>query len=65
MSVVLDAYKSFSPELYEIAKDFFDNAWIDVPPRDGKRSRGLFARRSAPEPILTCCLILPANATTC
>jgi oligoendopeptidase F len=38
VSVVLNAYKSFSPELYKIAKDFFDNNWIDVPPRDGKRS---------------------------
>ncbi len=38
VSTVLDAYEKFSPELHEIAKEFFDNAWIDVPPRDGKRS---------------------------
>lgn len=38
VKVVLDAYKEFSPKLYNIAKDFFDNNWIDVPPRDGKRS---------------------------
>lgn len=38
VKVVLDAYKEFSPKLYDVAKDFFDNNWIDVPPRDGKRS---------------------------
>ncbi len=37
VKIVLDAYKAFSPKLYEIAKDFFDNNWVDVPPRDGKR----------------------------
>lgn len=38
VTVVLDAYKAFSPKLHKIAKEFFDNAWIDVPPRDGKRN---------------------------
>ncbi len=38
VKIVLNAYKEFSPKLYNIAKDFFDNNWIDVPPRDGKRS---------------------------
>lgn len=38
VKIVLNAYKEFSPKLYKIAKDFFDNNWIDVPPRDGKRS---------------------------
>lgn len=38
VEIVLNAYKEFSPKLYKIAKDFFDNNWIDVPPRDGKRS---------------------------
>ena len=38
VKTVLDAYKEFSPKLYDIAKDFFDNSWVDVPPRDGKRS---------------------------
>jgi len=38
VKIVLDAYKEFSPKLYDIAKEFFDNNWIDVPPRDGKRS---------------------------
>lgn len=38
VEIVLNAYKEFSPKLYNIAKDFFENNWIDVPPRDGKRS---------------------------
>lgn len=42
VNIVLRAYKEFSPRLYEIAKNFFDNNWIDVPPRQGKRS-GAFA----------------------
>lgn len=42
VKTVLDAYKEFSPKLYDVAKDFFDHEWIDVPPRDGKRS-GAFA----------------------
>lgn len=45
--LVLDAYKSFSPKLYNIAKDFFDYGWIDVPPRDGKRSGAFCAPVSA------------------
>ena len=42
VKTVLDAYKNFSPKLYDVAKDFFEHNWIDVPPRDGKRS-GAFA----------------------
>jgi len=42
VSIVLNAYKEFSPKLYNIAKNFFENNWIDVPPRQGKRS-GAFA----------------------
>lgn len=38
VKIVLNAYKEFSPKLYNIAKDFFDHNWVDVPPRDGKRS---------------------------
>lgn len=38
VKIVLQAYKEFSPKLYDIAKDFFEQNWIDVPPRDGKRS---------------------------
>jgi len=44
VNTVLEAYKQFSPKLYNLAIDFFDknHSWIDVPPRDGKRS-GAFA----------------------
>lgn len=44
VEIVLKAYKEFSPKLYNLAVDFFDkqHSWIDVPPRDGKRS-GAFA----------------------
>ena len=42
VNIVLKAYKEFSPKLYNIAKNFFENNWIDVPPRQGKRS-GAFA----------------------
>ena len=44
VKTVLSSYNEFSPKLYNLAKDFFNknNSWIDVPPRDGKRS-GAFA----------------------
>ena len=42
VKLVLEAYGEFSPKLQEVAKDFFSHNWIDVPPRDGKRS-GAFA----------------------
>ena len=42
VDIVLNAYQEFSPKLYSIAKNFFENNWIDVPPRQGKRS-GAFA----------------------
>ena len=44
VKTVLEAYKEFSPKLYDLATDFFnkEHSWIDVPPRDGKRS-GAFA----------------------
>ncbi len=44
---VLDAYGSFSPELAEVAQNFFDNAWIDTPVRPGK-SPGAFAHSTVP-----------------
>lgn len=34
--IVLDCYGSFSSELGALAQRFFDEAWIDVPPRPGK-----------------------------
>lgn len=44
---VLSAYARFSPELADIGKRFFDNAWIDVPARAGKAS-GAFAHPTVP-----------------
>lgn len=38
VDTVLKGYYGFSEKLGRVAQDFFDNAWIDVPPRDGKRS---------------------------
>ncbi len=38
VQTVLDGYEKFSPKLKKIALDFFEKNWIDVPPRDGKRS---------------------------
>jgi len=38
VDTVLKGYYGFSDKLGMIAQEFFDNAWIDVPPRDGKRS---------------------------
>ncbi|MGD9638830.1 MAG: M3 family oligoendopeptidase [Alphaproteobacteria bacterium] len=36
--IVLKAFGEFSPEMAEIGKKFFDNNWIDVAPKEGKRS---------------------------
>lgn len=46
-SIVLDAYRAFSPTLAKIGQKFFDNNWIDVPVRPGK-SPGAFAHPSVP-----------------
>ena len=45
--VVLGAYGTFSPELADIGRRFFDNRWIDAPPRPGK-SPGAFAHPTVP-----------------
>ena len=45
--IVLDAYGRFSPDLADIGRRFFDNPWIDVPPRPGKAS-GAFAHPTVP-----------------
>lgn len=45
--IVLDAYAGFSPQMCDIAKQFFDNNWIDAPVRDGK-SPGAFAHPTVP-----------------
>jgi oligoendopeptidase F len=44
---VLDAYKSFSPQMAGIARRFFDSSWIDAPVRPGK-SPGAFAHPTVP-----------------
>ncbi len=44
---VLDAYRTFSPEMASIAGDFFEKGWIDAPVREGK-SPGAFAHPTVP-----------------
>ncbi len=44
---VLNAYGVFSPDLAEIGRRFFDNRWIDVPPREGKAG-GAFSHPTVP-----------------
>jgi len=45
--IVLKAYGEFDPKMAEIGKRFFDENWIDVPPRAGKDS-GAFAHPVTP-----------------
>ena len=45
--LVLDAYRSFSPRLGDLAERFFDERWIDAPPRAGKRG-GAFCAYTVP-----------------
>jgi oligoendopeptidase F len=45
--LVLDSYASFSPELGDLARRFFDERWIDAPVRDGKRG-GAFCAYTVP-----------------
>jgi oligoendopeptidase F len=45
--LVLDAYASFSGELADTARQFFDNPWIDAPARPGKRP-GAFCAYTVP-----------------
>ena len=44
---VLNAYSAFSPRLADVGRQFFDNAWIDVPARAGKNP-GAFAHPTVP-----------------
>jgi len=37
-AIVLDSFGGFDPRMAEIAGRFFDNPWIDAPPRPGKDS---------------------------
>jgi oligoendopeptidase F len=45
--MVLSAYGSFSPEMADIARQFFDKSWIDAPTRAGK-APGAFAHPTVP-----------------
>jgi oligoendopeptidase F len=45
--IVLDSYGSFSDELAGLARAFFDDRWIDAPPRPGKRP-GAFCAYTVP-----------------
>lgn len=45
--IVMTAYGSFSPDMAGVGQKFFDNDWIDVPPRQGK-SGGAFAHPTVP-----------------
>ena len=45
--LVLDSYRSFSPELGDIVQSFFDDHWIDAPVRPNKRP-GAFCAYAVP-----------------
>lgn len=47
VQLVQAAYADFSPQMAAIGKKFFDNNWIDVPPKEGKRG-GAFATSCVP-----------------
>src|SRR4029077_7179538 len=46
-AIVLDCYSSFSPELGDLARRFFDERYIDAPLRPGKRG-GAFCASAVP-----------------
>ena len=46
-SIVLDAYRAFSPQMATVAADFFDRCWIDAEMRQGKRG-GAFSASTVP-----------------
>src|SRR4051794_20915719 len=46
-SMVLSAYRQFSPDMAEIAERFFANRWIDAPVRPGK-APGAFSHPTTP-----------------
>jgi oligoendopeptidase F len=53
-TIVLDSYASFSPQLADIARRFFDERWIDAPTRPGKRP-GAFCATPSRRTTRTCC----------
>ncbi len=46
--MVLNAFKNFSDTFYEIAKKAFEEKWIDVYPKEGKRG-GAFSHSATPK----------------
>jgi len=46
-TIVLDAYRGFSPEVADIAARFFDESWIDAAARPGK-APGAFSHPTVP-----------------
>jgi oligoendopeptidase F len=46
-NTVLSAYDAFSPDMADIARQFFDKSWIDAPARPGK-APGAFAHPTVP-----------------
>ena len=46
-NTVLTAYGAFSPDMADIARQFFDKSWIDAPARPGK-APGAFAHPTVP-----------------
>lgn len=46
--IILKAFGEFSKEFQSIAKDAFENGWIDVYPSDGKRG-GAFSHSGSPD----------------
>ncbi len=47
VEMVLSSYASFSPDIARLAKQFFDDRWIDAPVRPGKRL-GAFCSYATP-----------------
>ncbi|MEO0544821.1 MAG: M3 family oligoendopeptidase [Pseudomonadota bacterium] len=45
--IVLEAYSGFSPQMADLASQFFDKGWIDAPSRPGK-APGAFAHPTVP-----------------
>lgn len=45
--LVLDCYRGFSPELGDVAAEFFEGSYIDAPPKPGKRG-GAFCSYTVP-----------------
>ena len=46
--IVLKAFEKFNPQFAKIAKKAFDEGWIDVMPKDGKRG-GAFSHPATPD----------------